>query len=167
MLLISLVNCLLLQLCYAQSEGSNQEQQASNYPPGLSSTYTGQESFVLLSQAFAALRDKLNELVRPTFDSSMTYLAAEWIQQEKSKGEEASTKAVLPLLRQIVGVQPSRIYITTTEYVSGIERLQNALENLTNCSRGWWPLHDPMKPVPPGAANVHWQCVSNITEQLN
>jgi hypothetical protein len=113
------------------------------------------------SRAFITLRENLRQFVHPDFKSKLSRLVAKLAKPKHQNSISESFKSKLNgLISELDSIPPSRIRISYQDNSGFSNRIKIIIEDLTKETWEWWPLKPRMRPLPPGQAHLHWDCVS-------
>jgi hypothetical protein len=119
-------------------------------------------AFIFNSRAFHLLKRNLHDFVSPNKLLNFSGILDNISQQITRRTIETSDKHTALLqsvLIQLRSVEPASISISNL-HASTIDNWKLKMEALSGNSWNWWPLQEPIYPIPPGHVCLQWQCVS-------
>jgi hypothetical protein len=69
--------------------------------------------------------------------------------------------ALTPLSRVLITIPYDRIYFSSEDNISILNRVKGFVEDHTEENWNWWPLQPRMRPLAKDQTRVYWKCVSS------
>jgi len=153
-------------------ESSKESEEAEESSEESEGALDSVRTFILGSEAFSTLQQKLQNFIYPSFASELESLTQMFSPQSLAKkGIDAdSTEAtecyhrLSGLALDLISVDFDSILIEYANLCTQSDQLKLSVESATGRRWHWWPLLDPIVPLAHDSAYMCWICVSESQE---